>query len=120
MARVLMVDDSEVVLEIAKDLLLEAGHDVLAYNSSRQALQQLRTETFDLIITDIYMPDADGLEVIRESKRITPQTPIIAMSGMTGRMNMLKVAQHLGACSTVMKPFTRPPTIAGGLFASRK
>lgn len=107
MARILMVDDSEVVLKIAKELLLEAEHEVLAYTSSREALQQLRTQTFDLIITDIYMPDADGLEVIRDAQRIAPQTPIIAMSGMTGRMNMLKVAQHLGACCTVMKPFTR-------------
>lgn len=107
MARILMVDDSEVVLKIAEELLLESGHEVLAYTSSREALQQLRTQTFELVITDIYMPDADGFEVIREAKRISPQTPIMAMSGMTGRMNMLKVAQHLGAFCTVMKPFTR-------------
>jgi CheY-like chemotaxis protein len=107
MARVLMVDNSEVVLKIAEDLLLETGNEVLAYTSSRQALQQLKTQSFDLIVTDIYMPDADGLEVIREAKQFSPQTPIIAMSGMTGRMNMLKVAQHLGACCTLLKPFTR-------------
>jgi DNA-binding response OmpR family regulator len=70
-------------------------------------------ERFDLIVTDIYMPDGDGLEVIRDLRRVRPNIPFIAMSGMTGQRDMLKVAKYLGASQTLLKPFS-----AGDLLAA--
>lgn len=53
------------------------------------------------------MPEQDGLEVIRVIRRLCPKLPIIAMSGMTGKLNMLRVAKSLGASRTLMKPFSK-------------
>jgi DNA-binding response OmpR family regulator len=69
-------------------------------------------EPFDLIVTDIYMPDGDGLEVIRELRRVRPNIHFIAMSGMTGQRDMLKVAKYLGACQTLQKPFSADDLLA--------
>ena len=60
----------------------------------------------DLIVTDIYMPDKDGLEVIAEARRVCPGVPVIAVSSFTGARDMLRTAKLLGAICTLQKPFT--------------
>lgn len=107
MAKIVVIDDSAVVLKIAEQILTEAGHQVLSFMGGKQALQVLRAEPVDLVVTDIYMPDADGLEVIRNVRQIHPQTPIVAISSATGIRDFLQVARHLGASATLKKPFSR-------------
>ena len=107
MSKILLIDDSRSTLEIAERILEDAGYQVHAYTDGRVALKVLQREAFDLIVTDIYMPELDGLELIREERRLCPHVPIVAMSGMSGKRNMLPVATRMGACQTVPKPFSK-------------
>jgi DNA-binding NtrC family response regulator len=112
MFRILAIDDSISALQVTETILAEAGYEVRTCSEGKRALELLEQEPFDLVITDIYMPDLDGLEVIQEEHRIRPNVPIVAVSGVTGARNMLKVARHMGACQTVQKPFSKAGLIA--------
>ncbi len=92
--------------------LEEAGHTVVLAEDGRQGLAQLREARFDLMITDIFMPEADGLETIRDSraKGIAPR--VIAISSKDSVMNMLPAARLLGADATLQKPFTAEQLLA--------
>lgn len=107
MSRILVIDDSVSVLELIEMLLTEAGHEVVACMDGKRAISKLRSEPFDLLVTDIYMPEMDGLEIIMEGRRIRPSLPVVAMSGASGHRGMLDVARYLGACQTLQKPFSR-------------
>jgi CheY-like chemotaxis protein len=61
----------------------------------------------DLIISDLYMPDKDRLEVIREARKAGPKIPVIAISGAAGEKNMLNTPRLLGASSILQKPFSK-------------
>jgi len=69
MARILIIDDSLPLLDVMEQILNEAGHHTVACESGRQAILLLETETFDLIITDVYMPEGDGFDVMDAAKR---------------------------------------------------
>lgn len=112
MSRVLLVDDSQSTLDLLAAILRSAGHEVVASANSQRAVQMLRNDRFDVIITDIYMPDQDGLELLRDSRSLCPKTPVIAMSGFTGRMNMLAAATVLGAAATLKKPISPDQLLA--------
>lgn len=107
MAIILVVDDSASAREQVQSILSAAGFRVIAAPGGKHAILVLHKRTIDLIITDVYMPEGDGLEVIRSARAICPQTPILVMSGATGAMDMLKVAKCLGASATLVKPFSR-------------
>jgi CheY-like chemotaxis protein len=107
MAKILVVDDSRSALAVTEMSLVEAGHEVVVCSDGEIALGRIRRERFDLIVTDIYMPGHDGLEVLIEARRHWPAVPVVAMSGVTGRGDMLKVAKCLGACHTILKPCSR-------------
>lgn len=107
MARILVVDDDALVLEALRSVLLSAAHDVVAADDGVRALKAFRSEAFDLVITDIVMPDGEGLDLIRSLVALRPAVPIIAMSGsphaVTGRY--LEMATLLGAQRVLPKPF---------------
>ncbi len=107
MSRILVVDDSVSTLETVGLILTEVGHEVATCESGRRAVLLLPRQNIDLVITDIYMPEEDGLEIIRDMRRICPEVPVVAMSGMTGKWAMLEVASYLGACATLAKPFSK-------------
>ena len=107
MARILVVDDSASALEIAETILAEAGHQVIGCMDGKHAVQILGAQAIDLMLTDIYMPDEDGMELIRHTRRLHPETPIVAMSGVTGQRDMLPVARRFGARTTLYKPFSK-------------
>lgn len=110
MYSVLIADDNDDVREIICDFLKDAGCDVLAVDNGATAIDALRGFQWDLVITDIFMPDCDGIEVVRAARQYTPQAPIIAISGgsvLLPDFNALKSAEMLGAIVTVCKPFTR-------------
>ncbi|MCX5864800.1 MAG: response regulator [Deltaproteobacteria bacterium] len=107
MARILLIDDNYMVRESLTMLLTKAGHEVRTAENGRLALQLYQSLVFDLVITDIVMPEMDGLELIQEMKQRYPQVKIIAISG-GGRcspQDYLEIAGVLGVSSTIAKPF---------------
>ncbi len=105
MARILVIDDSASVLELAGQILRQAGHEVVTAESGKRGESILASQPLDLVITDIYMPEEDGLEVIRKARRTCPGLRVLAMSVVTGKHGMLHVARALGAAGTLLKPF---------------
>ena len=73
----------------------------------KQGLKLYRAETMDLILTDIYMPEMEGLELLRTLREEGTRVPIIAMSGNPDLRIALDIARRLGAVATLTKPFRR-------------
>jgi CheY-like chemotaxis protein len=107
MARVLIIDDDPLVLNMLRQVLEGADHTVVEAPNGVVALRLWREKPADLIITDILMPEKDGLEVIRELRRDYPKAKVIALSGGSRRINFdaLDVARRFGAVRTLEKPF---------------
>jgi hypothetical protein len=108
-ARILVVDDNEALLSTASLVLSQAGYHVMQATDGAKALRLAAVESFDLIITDIIMPDREGIETIRELRLKFPSIKIIAMSG-GGRgsaTGYLAIARFQGAALTLSKPFSR-------------
>lgn len=107
MARILVIDDNTALREALCELLQQSGHEVIPMATGRQAAQIHRTKPVQLIITDIFMPETDGLEIISEFRRDYPEVKIIAVSGggSRGMVELLSVAQRMGAQRALMKPF---------------
>jgi len=105
-AKVLVVDDDEVILALIVALLEGLKHEVTSVRSGREAIKAHQRHSFDLIVTDIYMPDMDGLEVIRSFAHSAQRPPIIAMSGggSLARMDPLPAAERFGASAIIYKP----------------
>lgn len=107
MAHILVVDDDPEIRDTLRRLLVLAGHSVEVASDGLEARRRLEEESFDLLLTDVVMPDQDGLGLIQETRRAWPGVRIIAASGGgLGRADeYLKVARLLGARSLLQKPF---------------
>ncbi|MCC6168843.1 MAG: response regulator [Caldilineaceae bacterium] len=107
MARILVIDDNTALREALCEWLQQSGHEAIPMATGRQAAQLHRTEPVQLIITDLFMPETDGLEIIAEFRRDYPEVKIIAVSGggSRGMVELLSVAQRMGAQRALMKPF---------------
>lgn len=107
MARILIIDDDESLLALMERSLLRAKHEVRTAANGRDARRLVACEEFDAVVTDIVMPQCDGIEFIGELRQLRPGLPVIAVSG-NGRMMAvhLKAARCLGAVSYLEKPFT--------------
>jgi CheY-like chemotaxis protein len=105
MTRILVVDDNAGVRTSARALLEAAGFQVVEAESGAAALRVLRSEGADVVLTDIFMPDTDGIELIHALRRDSPDLPIVAMSG--GGKDVLAVARSFGAAGVVEKPLTQ-------------
>ena len=108
MACILVVDDEDQLRAFIRIVLEQAGHLVLLAQNGKEALQIARQISIDLIITDIVLPDFDGLELLGELKPKQSNMKVVAMSGKGQqlRLDVLKIAQKLGAIHTLEKPFT--------------
>ncbi len=106
MARILLVDDDDVVVTQLSECLTSYGHDVRSAGNGKQGLCLLETWPVDVVITDLIMPDSEGLEFIDQLRRDHPGVRIVAISaGGVGRAAAyLQVAQSLGANATLPKP----------------
>jgi DNA-binding response OmpR family regulator len=107
MARVLVVDDESQMREMLCQALTRRGHTVDQAADGRQALQRLAEHQPDLVITDLVMPDMEGIETIQALRRRCPALPIIAISGggRVGPEDYLSMAKQIGANRTFEKPF---------------
>jgi two-component system, chemotaxis family, chemotaxis protein CheY len=107
MPNFLVIDDDESMRELVGATLQRVGHTVTFAVSAKEALKLLETERPDIIVTDILMPNLDGIELVTALRKSHPELPIIAMSGSSRNSPLyLKTAQLLGARRTLMKPFT--------------
>ncbi|MEO6245130.1 MAG: response regulator [Opitutaceae bacterium] len=123
MARILVIDDDLLFLRSLELLLGTAGHEVATATDGLKASRSFRADPFDLVITDIFMPNREGIETIVTLRREFPGIEVIAMSGGSAMSaTFLKAAAHLGARRTLSKPFTSQQlhsAIAEALAASR-
>lgn len=107
---VVVADDVVEIQNLLQLWLRELGYFVTCVSTGREAVRVLRTAHVDMVITDILMPEGDGLEVITELKKAQPTARIIAMSGGGNHLraaDCLKFARGLGAHGVLMKPFNR-------------
>jgi CheY-like chemotaxis protein len=108
-AKILVIDDDDSVRAVLTYILKEAGHQIVEASNGRKGLDLAKVEPFDLVITDLVMPDVDGLQAIRELRQSNENIKIVAMSG--GGLNKpgfyLNVAEKLGANAALSKPFSR-------------
>lgn len=107
---ILVVDDVDEIRDLVSLWLRTLGHTVECAISGQDASRRLRGHQFDLVITDIIMPEGDGLELIIELKRARPGIHILAVSGGGTHLraaDCLRVAKGLGAHALLLKPFNR-------------
>ena len=119
--QVLVIDDDDLVRETLEMLLLDAGYSVTSASDGRRGLAELEKATPDFVVTDIYMPEKEGIETIVDIRRTHPNIKIIAMSGGAdvGSMPVLQLAEMVGADKVLKKPFL-PSEIVEAIETLRK
>lgn len=107
MARILLMDDDEQLRRLLQRVLEGAGHVVFAAGDGNAGLALLEAVDPQVVVTDIVMPDREGLETIGELRKRRPDLPVVAMSGNcdAGSGDYLRIAAALGARRTLGKPF---------------
>jgi DNA-binding response OmpR family regulator len=105
MAAILVIDDDPDMRDMLKATLEGAGHGVSLATDGRKGVEMYRARQADLVITDLFMPDQEGIETIKQMRMEFPEVPIIAISGKPTGGTMLTVAQRLGAKAVLQKPF---------------
>jgi len=112
MARILIIDDNDDVRAVVADVLETAGHEVVQAPNGARGIELQRRSPAVLVITDILMPEKEGLETIRDLKHEFPTLKVIAMSGAgerPGTTSYLFTAKEIGAHAVLRKPF--PPSV---------
>ena len=102
--RVLVIEDNAELSAYLGQALKAEGYDVLSARNGKEALAVLHGQQVNAVLTDLFMPEMDGIETIAALKRRLPQARIIAMSGRPG-VDYLAVARELGVARTLRKPF---------------
>jgi DNA-binding response OmpR family regulator len=107
MKKVLVIDDDAMVRASIVHILEDGGYEVLAAADGIRGMAAFHSEHPDLVITDIVMPDQEGIQTINEIRSANPSAKIIAISGSGrfGQADFLKMARRLGAADTIAKPF---------------
>ena len=107
MAKILIIDDDQMVSATIELLLLKAGHTVTLAGNGNLGVASFKASPADLIITDMIMPEKEGIETIQEIRALSPKVPIIAISGggRTKNYDFLRMANKLGANEVLKKPF---------------
>ena len=109
MARILVIDDDPQVRAMLRQMLERAGYEVVDARDGKEAIKRYHEERVDLVITDLIMPEMEGIETIMELQRDNPDAKIIAISGggRIGPESYLHIAEQLGALRTFAKPIER-------------
>ncbi len=103
MESILIVDDDAEVRHVLRAILESAGYQVAEADNGRLALSECKRQHYDLMITDLVMPDQEGIETIKLARKTYPDLKIIAISGAFGG-EYLRIAQLLGADVALPKP----------------
>ena len=114
MPRILVIDDNELLRSAVVTMLTRAGFSVEDTSDGKAGIAMFHKNPPDLVITDIFMPDKDGIEIIKALKHSRPQTKIIAMTGGGERhlIDIASAAKFLGADDVLHKPFENESLLA--------
>lgn len=112
MPHILVIEDDPEIGQIVREILERFGHDVEVVEGAEQGLASFEIKRHDLVITDIILPEKDGVEAIRDLKTLDPEARVIAMTGLRGSFSRLPAAEFVGATRTLMKPFTQEDLVA--------
>lgn len=109
MPKILVIDDDEQVRALLHEILARAGFEVVEAANGAEGVRAYRSAPSDLIITDLIMPEKEGVETILELRSEFPSARIVAISGggRNGAKDYLAIASRLGARRVVAKPFSR-------------
>jgi DNA-binding NtrC family response regulator len=106
MARIFITEDDQTQREIIGDILEAAGHDVARFAAGEDTVKQLAAQTCDLLLTDLKMPGMDGLALLREAKRVRPDTEVTVMTAHA-TVHTAVTAMKEGAADYLQKPFDK-------------
>lgn len=114
MSRILIIDDDDQVRGFLRHLFTREGYEVDEAADGAEGLKHFRAAPSDVVITDIIMPEREGIEVITELRRQSPKTRIIAISGggRIGPESYLPLAREFGAARTFAKPLDKNELLA--------
>lgn len=112
MPRILVIEDDPEIGQIVREILERFGHELDVFQDAEQGLAAFELNRHDLVITDIILPEKDGVEAIRDLKVLDPEARVIAMTGMRGSFNRLPAAEFVGATRTLLKPFSQEDLVA--------
>jgi len=114
MANILLIEDEEVLAETLEIVLMKAGHDVTLAANGAIGAHKFSEVRPDLVITDIIMPEQEGLDTIRQIREVDAKVPIIAYSGggRTKNFDFLRLADKFGATGVLRKPFANEELVA--------
>jgi DNA-binding response OmpR family regulator len=112
MADILIIDDDPVVRSVMKAVLKDAGHQVREAKDGVEGLALAQRHRPALVVTDIVMPEKEGMETIRELRQQIPKIAILAVSGAVNRAFYLHLAGQFGADGVLAKPFSFDDLVA--------
>ncbi len=107
MSRILVIEDDDILRSLMRKMLTRAGFEVVEAADGSRATELYVEQAVDLVITDLFMPETEGMEVIRDLLHEDPQAKIIAISGGSSfdSIDYLEMALLIGAARTLSKPF---------------
>lgn len=107
MVSVLVIDDDPALCQVVSKTLDRAGYETQMVHDGLKAIRMIEKIPVDIVVTDLFMPGTDGLEVIAMLRKVAPSTNIVVMSGYdsNGEIDYLKAAKIFGATSIIRKPF---------------
>jgi CheY-like chemotaxis protein len=112
MAKILVIDDEPPVRRLIQLMLGRDGHEVAEAADGAEGLALIGQDPPDIVITDILMPNKEGIETIREMRRLAPGLPILVISGNPESALYLEMAKLLGAHAALAKPFRSAELLA--------
>ena len=104
MARILVIDDDEAIRDLLRKILEQDGHEIVEASDGNEGVDAYRQAPADLVITDLFMPEKDGLSLIEEIRRDYPKAQIISITAGLG--DDCAMAKELGAARTFVKPIS--------------
>ncbi len=104
-AKILVIDDEPLMREFIEEAMTRAGYKVVSTNNGEEGIELIKNQSFDVVITDLKMEPVDGMEVLRESVKISPETPVIIMTAYATIDTAIETLKA-GAIDYLIKPFT--------------
>jgi len=102
---ILVAEDDELILKTIEHKLIKEGHQVILSRNGKEAIEKIKVLDVDIVITDIMMPFASGIEILSSLKEMNKTTPVLVLSSM-GQEEVVVEAFNLGASDFMVKPFS--------------
>lgn len=106
MTKVLVIDDQDNTRRTVREMLERGGYEIMEASNGKEGLQRIEQDPPDAVVSDILMPEMEGIETIRTIAKLKPGLPVIAITASKG-MPYLDAAQRLGAVKGLYKPFSQ-------------